>query len=548
MKKNLSSLLLPVVTLVLLTLPLILPYLQPGFFPTHDGEWAVVRLSDMYREIRDGQIPPRFSGNLNFGYGYPLFQYAYPMPYYLGLIFYLMNFGLVGSIKLLFAISVPLSAIFMYFASYGIFRSRLGSYVSAILYAYLPYRMVDLYSRGSLGESLASVLFPLILLAVIRLKNKQSPLWIAVLSFSFAGLVLTHNIMAVLFSLIIGAYLLYLFLIKERKTLIPIGISLLFGLGISAFFWLPAILEKQYILLSKIPIADRDLYYIPLRELLYSPFGYGVPTDADRFTYQIGPIHLILLVTVIVLIIKQIREKKRTHREALVFLCTIGAFILLLFPFSSLVWENTPLLKEINYPFTLLLPIGFLVTLVIGYLDPKNMASKVLLGALVFIAMVQVFQYARPSEHVDRDEGFYFTNDATTTSSRELMPLWVKTFPQSRASDKVVIASGSGTVTVTENRSHRLTFQASLQEDSLIRVNTIYYPEWQWYEGSTVLPFTYDNDYGVMEARLPAGEHMVQLRFGNTPVRIAANAVSILSAAGLIGYMIFMRKQEGRKK
>ena len=32
-------------------MPLILPYFKTGFFPTHDGEWAVIRLSDMYREI-----------------------------------------------------------------------------------------------------------------------------------------------------------------------------------------------------------------------------------------------------------------------------------------------------------------------------------------------------------------------------------------------------------------------------------------------------------------------------------------------------------------
>src|SRR5579872_6665755 len=91
------------ILVIILTLPVLLPYFHAGYFPTHDGEWAVVRLSDMYREIRDHQFPPRYSSNLNFGYGYPLFNFTYPLPYYLGLIIHLFKFGFVDSIKILFA-------------------------------------------------------------------------------------------------------------------------------------------------------------------------------------------------------------------------------------------------------------------------------------------------------------------------------------------------------------------------------------------------------------------------------------------------------------
>lgn len=83
--------------------PAIIPYFHPGYFPTHDGEWAVVRLTDMFRTLRDFQFPARYSGNLNFGYGYPLFNFTYPLPYYLGVIFHLLGFGFVNTVKILFA-------------------------------------------------------------------------------------------------------------------------------------------------------------------------------------------------------------------------------------------------------------------------------------------------------------------------------------------------------------------------------------------------------------------------------------------------------------
>src|SRR6185312_6859828 len=90
-----------------ISIPLLLPYLHTGYFPTHDGEWAVVRLGDMYREIKDLQFPARYSGNLNFGYGYPLFEFAYPLPYYLGIVIHLFHIDFVNSMKLLFALTVP---------------------------------------------------------------------------------------------------------------------------------------------------------------------------------------------------------------------------------------------------------------------------------------------------------------------------------------------------------------------------------------------------------------------------------------------------------
>src|SRR3990167_7163437 len=81
--------------LLIISLPVILPFFHQGYFPTHDGEWAVVRMAEMFREIRDHQFPARYSGYLNFGYGYPLFNFAYPFPYYLGTGLHLLGFGFV---------------------------------------------------------------------------------------------------------------------------------------------------------------------------------------------------------------------------------------------------------------------------------------------------------------------------------------------------------------------------------------------------------------------------------------------------------------------
>ncbi len=111
MKKLVSSYFFIIFYIVLISIPLLIPYFHSGYFPTHDGEWAVVRLSDMFRELKDMQIPARFSGNLNSGYGYPLFNFAYPFPYYFGILFHILGFSFVNTTKILFALTIPFSAL-----------------------------------------------------------------------------------------------------------------------------------------------------------------------------------------------------------------------------------------------------------------------------------------------------------------------------------------------------------------------------------------------------------------------------------------------------
>ena len=60
-------------------------------------------------------------------------------------------------------------------------------------------------------------------------------------------------------------------------------------LYLSAFFWIPALIEKKYVLLSQIPIADRSENFVKLYDLFFSKWGYGIPTDpTNGFTFQIG--------------------------------------------------------------------------------------------------------------------------------------------------------------------------------------------------------------------------------------------------------------------
>ena len=103
----------PIWIIILLSIPAIWALLVPGFYGASD-DLHIGWLFEMNRVIKMGQIPPRFVPDLSFGFGYPLFNFVFPLPFYIAEIFHLIGFSLVDSIKLLFLLSLPLSGVFMY--------------------------------------------------------------------------------------------------------------------------------------------------------------------------------------------------------------------------------------------------------------------------------------------------------------------------------------------------------------------------------------------------------------------------------------------------
>lgn len=539
-----STKLLFVFLILALSIPIIIPFFHAGYFPTHDGEWAVVRLGDMFRQLRDLQFPPRYSGALNFGYGYPLFNFTYPFPYYLGIVLYIPLHNFVLSVKTIFVMSVFLSSLFIYLASSLLWKNRIAGVVSSILYIYLPYRMVDLYVRGSIGESMAFALFPLIFYLCLRLFDSPfGRFTVVALVFSIATLVMTHNIMTILFFPVLFGFVSIRIIAEKRWDVLQSFLLCLFlGAGASSFFWFPALFEKGNILLSKIPIADRNLYFVKPLQLVIPSWGYSPPTEGGGFSYQLGiPQILVMLVTTIIICLSVIKVRLNLTPAKLYSLVLIVIYLIcliLMFSISSVVWR-LPLLKEINYPWTLLSQMGLITSLLSGFLVTQQKLVRYLVFAISLLAIILVFPYAKPKEFVNRGDQFYLTNEATTTSSSELMPLWVKVKPIEHFKDKVEIVKGSATITNLDLKSNRVHFNYKADGPTIFRINTIYYPGWKAYLNNDLVKINYGNDKGVIEIEASQYRDSVLLTFQETLTRTIADTISILSI--LIALFILLR-------
>lgn len=536
---------LPFIILVFVVLIYTKPFFRPGFFPTHDGEWAVIRLAEMQREIKDLQIPPRWADYLNHGYGYPLFNFTYPFPFYLGTVLRFFHIGLVDATKMIFVGSVALSAVFMYLLGRELAGDFAG-FLSSLFYTVAPFRLVDLYIRGSIGESLSLAIFPMLFFFSMKFILKPTIPKLVVCSMVLAALILSHNIMALVFFpfWLVFLYVVVVSYFEDIKlyTWKYFAPMILLGLGLSAYFFIPALLEKQNIVLSDIKLADVSSNFINLKDYLLSPWSYGL-----KPSFQLGWAHILAAILGLVSIILT-RDIYRKKYVPLLFFILGSMFILVFYahPFSAEFW-NVPPLSWFDFPWRFLTPLAFFVALSSVFL-PIHKVTKVIGSILAVITVLLSINFAVPAGFINNPDTYYATNDATTTSMDELMPKWVVNKPTSRYATKVEVEKGRAQLYNLVSKSNSIQFKAIVSLPSTIRINTIYYPGWKFWANGREIKLNYQSPDGLMRFDVEKGDLDIVGKLTDTLVRFWSNIISLASLGAAFVLLLFSLVKSLRTK
>jgi len=151
---------LPWVIVLVLTLPIIWPLFHNGYFPMHD-DTQPTRVFEMAKALKDGQFPVRWVSDLGYGFGYPIFNFYAPLPYYFGALWIVIEISALTATKMMFGMGIILSGLTMYLLAKKLW-GIMGGIVSAVFYLYAPYHAVQIYVRGAVGEYWAYGFLPLI--------------------------------------------------------------------------------------------------------------------------------------------------------------------------------------------------------------------------------------------------------------------------------------------------------------------------------------------------------------------------------------------------
>ncbi|MGD2206166.1 MAG: 6-pyruvoyl-tetrahydropterin synthase-related protein, partial [Anaerolineae bacterium] len=288
-----------------LTLPALLPLLRVGFFDSHDGLFHVYRLKALDQAVRAGVLYPRWFPDFAFGYGHPVLNFYSPLSYYWGLPFTLLGADAALATKFVFVTGLLASALGMYLFA-RLHTERLPALVAAVVYAYLPYHLIDLYIRGAVAEFLAFIWFPIVLWVFHRLVTdsaEQSFSRIAVASCPLTAMVITHSLSAFIFAPVLVAYVVIL-LARQRdlQALARVAVASALALTLSAFYWFPVLTESRFVGLGHGASQGYRDHLLPLTDLFSLSLAYPYPTDAGVTpTYPLGLVQGAILLAALTL-------------------------------------------------------------------------------------------------------------------------------------------------------------------------------------------------------------------------------------------------------
>ena len=230
--------------------PALAPLAAEGVPATHDGYLHVQRLVALDRMARDGVPFGRWVPDLAYGYGQPLFNYYAPLAYGPAILAHAAGLDVAASFELATALWLIGSALAMYVLGRALF-GPVAALTAALVYAYLPYQLVDVYVRGALAETAAFAWLPPIAWCLIMARRDGRARWSAGLAVGVAGLVLTHNITAFIAAPAFAALALALWLgraggrARLRSGWLRPALGALVGLLLAAGYWLPAVAERD---------------------------------------------------------------------------------------------------------------------------------------------------------------------------------------------------------------------------------------------------------------------------------------------------------------
>jgi hypothetical protein len=554
------------------------PLVRAGYPAIGDGLNHFYRLVEFEHLLQHGVWFPRWATDLAYGYGYPLFNFTPPLTYYLGALFY--GFGLSDANSLL---AVYIAAwLLAVSGAYRLAREQgepAAGLVAAAAYGLAPYLYFNALARGALPETLGLGLLPWVLWACYRLALRPTRGFLLLAALLYAALVLTHLLTALLALPLIALFWLVAWVIQQpapsiRIFQLPITnyqlpLSLLLGIGLAAYFVVPALLETRQVQISQLTQpGDLDFRnnFLALGELLALPASFD-----SRLVFRAAPpsLSLAALALAVLGLARRAWNTRRGRRDLDTWdgglWVGLGVLSLLTLRVTQPVWDFAPGASLIQFPWRLVGPASLLLALLAARaveIEPADDAFRetrppeaprqsvgpaLALAGLFIFSLTWTFSSRprAPAVAGVRDLAAYERSSGQlgTTSAGEFLPLGVTKLPDPQglegayALHAVIARLGplpSGVTVETQDATvTSATAVVSAQSPAQLTFALFAFPGWHATLDGQPTSITASQPNGLITVSVPSGRHTVQVAFGSTPLRTIATAVSFL-AAGLL--------------
>lgn len=533
--------------IVLFVIPLF-DLFKPGLPITNDGQDHIARIANFYQNLQEGVFIPRWAGNLNWGYGHPILMFLYPMSSYSASLFYFLGFTFVDSVKIIFGLAFVLSGLTMYLWIKSFLGQKAGI-IAAILYTFAPYRFIDLYVRGAIGEHVAFVFPPLVLYFLLR-GAKKSSYWNNIGGgLSFCGLILSHNAISLMFLPLILIYCIYLiWLSKFNRSLILNSLFIiLIGFGLASFFWLPALVEGKYTLRDKVIAGEYVNRFIPFSNFFCDPLSYdgNIP-----FSMQVGIIQWAIIFLSFPFTYSLYKKKKSLWIVSVVSICIFLVSLFLITNASRGIWEKIFILQNFQFPWRFLSVTVFITALLGGILLsqlPKKITSYIIV-CIIIVTLFSTNVLWHPKAFLIKPESFFTGIYYGTTDTGESAPVWSVRFMEKPPKGHIEIIQGEGQIKELKHQATQHAYILNTKEQVRVLENTLFFPGWRVTVNGNLVPLQFQEPRyrGLMTFFVPKGQNKIVVSFTETKLRLIADSISFIMLLILLVFLFisFFKKRQ----
>ena len=534
--------------------------------------------------VSQGELFPTWIPTFYTGKGSPIFLFYAPLTYMFVEAIRTWVPTTLAAIKIAYVLWILLSVSGMYVFGKKL-AGRAGGLVAAAVLGFAPYFLLDIYVRNGFAEFACFSLMPWLFLAALHITENPKSVSLFLFALLLAMLVLTHNITAMITAPLLLAFLVVL---GWGKNLPAILAAYGAGVGMSAWFWLPAIREKGLVASAESLTGGYFTYekhFVYPKQLVWPNWGWqpSIQGPNDDMSLQIGLVILACVATVAVFAVIRKRLLSRTTGKILLLL--FGCFaIATLFTTEATAWfwGHLPLLPYVQFPWRFLLLVSFfgaslaafvprlvlgdnpikshpwLVAALVsalcfaasaGYIKAKYVAYRASNNELVLAWTPKELAQQLEQPDVFTSEDVFVVRNlqvmcTTTTAENDYLPLTVKQHPCGMYYGHIVEAV-KGDVEILEKSQvgTQIKFRYSADAPGTVQVVQFYFPGWKAQMGGRRLPVKPGPENGWIQIDVPPGTGEVNVRFGDTPVRTAGKAISIATLL-MLGAWLTIRKEK----
>lgn len=549
------------VLLLLISLLPLVSLLRDGVYESGDFNLHIYRTMAFFSNLQIGQFYPSWAGELNASFGYPLFIFINPLPYYLISFFHFLGFSFIWSMKLFLGFSFIFSGLGMYLWIYEQFKNKLAAFTAGIFYLFAPYHLVDLHFRVDVGEVVSYAIIPFVLLFVLRFYKKQHITDALLLSVFFALLIFSHQATALFSLLLIGAYLIFLLCQNKKFSLRFFGQMLFYftcclivSLLLSLPAWLPYLFLTKYTLLQAL---SHSVTFLSLQELLYSKWRYGLLFQGPRgqLGFLIGYTELLVIFFNIVFLFKK-TDGHAAYRKF--WLIAVIFYIFFMTPYSNFLWQTLPIIRLAQIASRLLFFVSICTAVLAGLFVLEIKKSKLLIFLLVCVTIASTILNWGNRRVIPTitDATLHAQLPGSTKDGEGLgflgVPMWQRRMVWMNSAPKspAVIVKGTGSIKEIKRNSIEHDYLINNKTPVIVKENTWYFPNWRVKSNGKNIPIVYKNPRfpGMITFRLASGKNHVEVFYTDVTFLTYAKIFSMSLFVIILIFLLMQLKLLQRKE